>query len=331
MNWFSSAPANLMLLGEHSVVYGQPALACAVDQRIEIHWSSTDDDTVCIESALANFQFTLGELKQFDQHPELDHPQLRFAMHALKYFASYLDHGLQLKIKSEFSSTIGLGSSAAVLAAALHGLNKITQHQLNNLELFNLGHQIIQTIQGRGSGTDLAASLTGGIVLFEPKTPNTSVNIKKLSKTISDNLPLILIYCGYKTPTAEVLKMVSDHWQSQPEQLTQLYALMGETTKQAYQALHNNNMEHFYALSEIYQDFMDSLGVNDETLQKIIEQMSACKTIFASKISGSGLGDCVLGFGALSNCPTASQNYLKPFTQIEVEISPLGATTEQFT
>lgn len=329
MNWFSSAPANLMLLGEHSVVYGQPALACAVNQRIEIHWSKTDDDTICIESTLANFQFTLNELKQFDLHPELDHPKLRFVMHALKQFAPFLTHGLQLEIKSEFSSTIGLGSSAAVLAATLHGLNKITQQKLNNLELFNLGHQIILTIQGRGSGTDLAASLTGGIILFEPKTANTLANITKLPTSISDNLPLTLIYCGYKTPTADVLKMVADNWQNQSDQLTQLYALMGETTKQAYQALQTGQMEHFYALSEIYQDFMDSLGVNDDTLKIIIEKMSECKTISASKISGSGLGDCVLGFGSLADCPTDSQNVLKQFTQINVEISPVGASTEQ--
>ncbi|MEA3405755.1 MAG: mevalonate kinase [Pseudomonadota bacterium] len=329
MNWLSSAPANLMLLGEHSVVYGHPALACAVNQYIEIHWSKTDDNTICIESALANFQFTLNELKHFEQHSELDHPQLRFVMHALKAFSPYLNHGLHLEIKSEFSSTIGLGSSAAVLAAMLHGLNQITQQQLDNLQLFNLGHEIILTIQGRGSGTDLAASLTGGVVLFEPKSANRPAHIQKLPESISQNLPLTLIYCGYKTPTADVLKMVADNWQSKPDQLTQLYALMGETTKQAYQALLNGQMEHFYAFSEIYQDFMDSLGVNDKTLQMIIEKMSDCKTIFASKISGSGLGDCVLGFGSLSDCPTTSQDYLKPFTQIEVEISPTGTTTEQ--
>jgi len=329
VNWFSSAPANLMLLGEHSVVYGQPALACAVDQKIEIHWSKTDDQTLCIESALANFQFTLSELKQFDQHPQLDHPQLRFVMHALKTFAPFLEHGLHLKIVSEFSSTIGLGSSAAVLAATLHGLNRITQQKLDTLALFNRGHEIIQTIQGRGSGTDLAASLTGGVVLFKPKTQHQAADIQKLPDTLSKNLALTLIYCGYKTPTAEVLQLVSDNWKNKPQALDALYKAMGNTTQQACVALEQAQYDKFYAFSNQYQDYMNTLGVSDSTLDQIIHALTQCPSIFASKISGSGLGDCVLGFGTLTNCPAESHHTLQTFTQIDVDISSTGATTEQ--
>lgn len=334
MFWISSAPANLMLLGEHSVVYGYPALACAVDQRMEIHWSKTDEPTLCIESELANFQFTLDELKNFESHPKLDHPKLRFVMHALKAFAQHLHHGLQIQVMSEFSSTIGLGSSAAVLAATLHGLNQITEKNLSNLELFNLGHEIILTIQGRGSGTDLAASLSGGVILFEPALNNQKVsrpaNIQTLPKTITENLALSLVYCGYKTPTAKVLQQVADQWQANPEQLNRLYALMGETTQQAYQKLMDNQTEHFYALSEIYQDLMDALGVNDETLQSIIDLMRQCSGIRASKISGSGLGDCVLGFGHLNDCPENINNQLQTFTQLNVTVTSKGAHTQLY-
>ena len=321
-----------MLLGEHSVVYGYPALACAVDQRIEVQWSKTDQQTICIQSELANFQFTLDELKAFKNHPELDHPKLRFVIHALKAFARHLNHGLQIEIISEFSSTIGLGSSAAVLAATLHGLNQITEQNLSNIELFNLGHEIILTIQGRGSGTDLAASLSGGVILFEPALHDQKVsrpaNIQKLPETISQNMPLSLIYCGYKTPTAEVLNQVVEQWQAEPEQLKRLYALMGETTKQACQTLLDGKLEHFYALCDVYQDLMDALGVNDKTLQSIIDLMRQCSGIQASKISGSGLGDCVLGFGNLTDCSETVKQSMQTFTQLNVDVTSLGTYTD---
>lgn len=334
MYWISTAPANLMLLGEHSVVYGHAALACAVDQTIQITWSKTEDSSICIRSALASFEFTLEELKQFaldpEQHSQLDHPQLRFVMHALKAFALDLEHGLHIEIESEFSSTIGLGSSAAVLAASLHGLNQITTQNLATLELFNIGHKIILAIQGRGSGTDLAASLTGGIVLFKPAKTSTPAYIENLADTFLEKIPLSLIYCGYKTTTAEVLKHVAEQWQSEPEHLKRLYNLMGETTKQAYQSIVKDRPEPFFALCEVYQDLMDALGVNDATLQTIIEQMRACKSIHASKISGSGLGDCVLGFGELESCTESSENALKEFTQIAIKITTQGAVTQLF-
>mgnify|MGYP002395418593 FL=1 len=318
------------------MVYGYPALACAVDKKIEIYWSKTDPSTlkdtttqtVCIVSSLANFECTLAELKNVKQHPQLDHPKLRFVMHALRAFAPHLHHGLHIEIISEFSSTIGLGSSAAVLAATLHGLNRITQQHLSHLELFEIGHQIILNIQGRGSGTDLAASLTGGIILFEPASLTQPACIQKLPKSLTQDFPLSLVYCGYKTPTAEVLRHVAHQWQDQPEALNKLYALMGETTKQAYKTLVSGKIQHFYALSDLYQDFMVSLGVSDQTLQTLIEQMRACPGIGASKISGSGLGDCVLGFGYLSDCLKNSQTVLKDFTQIAIQTTSIGATTQ---
>jgi mevalonate kinase len=45
---------------------------------------------------------------------------------------------------------------------------------------------------------------------------------------------------------------------------------------------------------------MDALGVNDPVLSDLIVRLRQAPGITASKISGSGLGDCVLGFGRLA-------------------------------
>ncbi|WP_373019780.1 mevalonate kinase [Thiomicrorhabdus sp.] len=327
MNWLSRAPANLMLLGEHSVVYGYPALACAVDQFIQIEWQKIDDEQICIESTLANYQFTLQELKD-EPLENFEHPKLRFIIHALKAFAPHLKHGLQIVIHSEFSSTIGLGSSAAVLAAGLHGLNKITERNLETSELFQIGRKIIIAIQGRGSATDLAASLSGGLIYFQPQTPEHDAEIFQLNSLSIEELPLTLIYSGYKTPTADVLKQVAEKWQAQEPLLNQLYQLMGNTTHQAGTALSEREYPEFYRLCEVYQGLMEALGVCDETLSNLIYKMRRCGDIKASKISGSGLGDCVLGFGQLQNCPKDISTYFSDYQQIAVQITPLGADTE---
>jgi mevalonate kinase len=121
LNWQSIAPANSMVLGEHSVVYGHPAIACALDQYIYIDWQSRPDDEIHIHSALAEHSTNIQSLLTKEQ---AIHPQLKFVCHALVAFADHLTFGLTIRIRSEFSSTIGLGSSAAVLAAMLSGLNQ---------------------------------------------------------------------------------------------------------------------------------------------------------------------------------------------------------------
>ncbi|MDX1797004.1 MAG: mevalonate kinase, partial [Hydrogenovibrio sp.] len=301
MKWSSSAPANLMIMGEHSVVFGHRAIATALNQRITIDWESRSDKQIHILSALGEHQTSLDTLE--------DHTALRWVMATLRHFRPELSHGFNIEIRSEFESTLGLGSSAAVLAAMLGGVLFHLRKKLTRIETFQIGHKIIQQVQGRGSGTDLAASLAGGMILFNPKKQT----ISKIDKT----LPLSLIYSGYKTPTGEVLQKVSSDWQTQPKLLDELYHLMGSVTKKAFNSLQENNMEAFYHLINTYQGLMDALGVNDQTLSRIVYALREHKDIHASKISGSGLGDCVLGFGENSQDDT----FLKPFQQISIQTS----------
>lgn len=278
----TKAPANLMLMGEHSVVYGHPAIACAINQWLTIHWEIRHDDRIEIKSNLAHHLTDVQTLE--------DHAQLKWVMASLKHYQPWLKTGLTLTIESDFSANWGLGSSAAVLTAMLGGLNQLTQQNSSHIELFNIGLSIIHQIQGKGSGTDLAASLSGGMILFDPKVPR----IEKLDIL----LPISLLYSGYKTPTAEVLEIVAKNWQKVPGLLTELYQLMGHSTTQAFHALQKKDWDTFYQMVNHYQGLMDALGVNDSALSALIYQLRADPNTLASKISGSGLGDCVLAFGA---------------------------------
>lgn len=316
MKWQSQAPANTMILGEHSVVYGHPAIACALDQFIRIDWRARSDHAIHITSTLATHSTDLETLSV--------HPQLTFVGHALLAFQDQLSFGLDIHIHSDFSSTIGLGSSAAVLAAMLNGLTHITKQHHSALALFEIGHAIILKIQGRGSGTDLAASLTGGVIYFQPGLSKTATKILKLRQGFA----LTLIYTGYKTPTAEVLALVAKQWQSRPEQLAALYHQMGNCTQTAFNALQNQDMPGFYNSITHYQSLMDQLGVNDPTLSQLINALNACKSIHAAKISGSGLGDCVIGIGTLKACSEHTLARLKNYQRLEVTITPFGASTQ---
>ncbi len=310
-----------MILGEHSVVYGHPAIACAIDQFMTIDWQQRTDHEIHIHSELATFTTQLNSIE--------DHPKLQFVIKALQAFKPHLKLGLNITIRSDFSSTIGLGSSAAVLAATLHGLNTITQQTLSTEELFKIGHAIILDIQKRGSGTDLAASLTGGGIFFEPAADSES-NAKITPLTL--NIPLSLIYVGYKTPTSEVLEQVAQHWQDKPDALNALYQQMGDLTKDGFKALQKSplrderakNLNFYHAIIQ-YQALMEQLGVSDPTLNRIVGLLIRLPTINAAKISGSGLGDCVLGLGTIRIKP---QHRLNEFQIMQVHTTPLGATTK---
>lgn len=289
-----SAPGSIMITGEHAVVYGHPAIVCAVEQRIFLRLSPLPDDQVRITSEIADpVSTTLDRLTP--KGP------MRFVLAALAVFRARLSHGIAVDITSEINPTLGLGSSAAVTAACLAGLNHITRSNLPLARLHLHALSIIRQIQGRGSGADLAASLMGGMLAYQLPAPLLTGTPDPAGETAHITpLPLppqfSLRYCGYKTPTATVLARVAQNMQGNEPEFSALYDQMGISAKSAITAAQTQNWAALAGALTLYQKLMQDLGVSDDTLDALISGAAGAD---AAKISGSGLGDCVLAMGAV--------------------------------
>lgn len=276
-----SAPGSLMLLGEHAVLQGHRALVCAINRRITIRLFPSRDDSVKIVSALGNYQSPLADL--------VDHPSFAFVLQSIRQQLEHLPGGFELKIKSDFSADIGFGSSAAVTvathAALMHwGMGAPPAPDT----LFYESLKTIQKVQGRGSGSDLAASVFGGIVGYS--------TVKEF-QPLGISVPLTAVYCGYKTPTPEVILKVEQLRAKKPEKYDRIYAEIDRSVEQAVFSLQNHDFPAFGKILDRNHLLMDEMGVNTPELQEIVSALQAEPEIFGAKISGSGLGDCAVGVG----------------------------------
>jgi len=299
------APGSIMLMGEHAVLFGHRAIACAVDKYIEVELRPRADNLVVIDSVLAQYRSTLEELDS--------EPALSFVLVAIKSVRACCDSGFELKISAGFSSTVGLGSSAAVSAAVMAVLLRFTGQSAGKREIFQKALAVVHEVQGgRGSGTDLAASVYGGLIGYsiEPR------QVQPLPVP-NDQLPhLSLHYCGYKMKTPDVLAYVEQRSAESPELFRSIYQLMHQTSVAAEQAILAADFVQLGRLMDIYQGLMEALGVNDATLSGMIWSLRQQTGVQAAKISGSGLGDCVLALG--------DAQPLTGFEKIEFAISTTG-------
>lgn len=310
-----TAPGSLMLMGEHAVLFGQRALACAVDKRITVTLTPRTDRKLNIDSALAQYHSDLDQLTS--------EPALSFVLAAIKRQLARLPSGFDLQIRSEFSHTVGLGSSAAVTVAVVAALQTFTGNSSTDQQaLFNEALAVVHQVQdGRGSGTDLVAAVYGGVVGYSVATADTAPQIRVLQ-----GLPTIsLFYVGYKMKTPDVLKRVEGFAAQAPELYAELYRLMGQTCEQAERAVDNADWPQLGRLMNIYQGLMDALGVNDRNLAEIIYTLRSSPDVLGAKISGSGLGDCVLALGNPSDYPFSNE---PSYEQIPVAVSQKGVTVE---
>ena len=106
---------------------------------------------------------------------------------------------------------------------------------------------------------------------------------------------LSLQYVGYKTPTGEVLAQVTDAWEGRD--VLALYARMGASSEAAISAARARDWTATAAALDAYQGLMEELGVSNADLGALVEEGRG--QALAAKISGSGLGDCVLAFGGV--------------------------------
>ena len=302
-----SAPGSLMISGEHAVLHGYHALAGAVDRRIRVSLTPRKSDKIEIISALGNRCMPLTKIDAS--------PPLQFIGSTLQRYSRNFKNGFTLKIEAEFSATVGLGSSAAITAACLAAVATHCNGKTpDKNQLLNETVQIIREVQGRGSGSDAAASIYGGIILYKA-TPQVLARYTTLP-------PICLIYAGYKTPTTQVIEFVENQRANTKDKFKALFDRIDVCTMFANSALNDNNWNALGNALNRGQLMMEMLGVCDQHLQNIIDSLTAHEQISGAKISGSGLGDCVIGIGSFS--PPADW----PYEIIPVQLSARGLEQE---
>lgn len=285
-----SVPGSTMVMGEHAVLHGSLAVAAAMDQRIRLSLTPRTDGQLVIDSALGHYQAPITALT-----PSHDH---RFIVRAAADWLACecgaaqrnLATGVTVKVVSQFSHQVGLGSSAAVSVAMelacqqWHGVWQPTD--TGRQTLMRSVVERVRAVQGGGSGTDVAASVYGGVVQYCAQ----SIEATKLC----DYLPVGLWYCGYKTPTMDVIAQGQAREKAVPTVFADIYALMARVTQLAIAAIQSNDSGQLGALMNVYHGLLDSLGVNDAVLASIVDGWRQTPSVCGAKISGSGLGDCVL-------------------------------------
>lgn len=280
MRFCATAPGSAMLIGEHAVLRGHDSICCAIDHEIKVILSIRDDDKVIVNSRIACHETDINKLS--------DHPKLSFVMECLR--ASFLPSGINIDIESEkLPPNIGFGSSAAVVSALLGVLNFWIFQKIDQYSIHQQGLEIIKKIQGRGSGADLAASIFGGVVSYKinPVEINfLKYNIKKLT----------FVYCGYKKSTSDVLKIIEDAENKNNKLYKSIFKQMGIISKNSIKSWREENLSEVYSYFCKYHQLMCEIGLNTKEIDKIVCLMKNAG-LNGVKISGSGLGDCVLGFG----------------------------------
>ena len=167
MKSVASAPAKIILLGEHFVVYGSKAMLAAIDKRVTVTSTLTDKAIIKIKSVLGTL-----EVPTYVSYQEVKSEFRPFVYLAKKMINSTEwknakpAKGLEIEINSDIPVGVGLGSSSACCVAAtasIYGLFK----KLSSEELVEISIEAEKTIFPDTSGADCTVCTYGGMIVYD--------------------------------------------------------------------------------------------------------------------------------------------------------------------
>ncbi len=270
-----SAPGKVILFGEHAVVFGEPALATAINRRIRVSGRISSESTV-------NGKPLNKEKK----------PYLSTCLELV-----WKGNPLELRTESELPSAAGMGSSAAVSVATL-GLLAGIQGDFSTESLARTGFEVETKVQGRASPIDTTTSSQGGAVLVSKEQEDDLLWMIDMGERRwylhSRDIPRLTIVVGdtgIKAATGPLVDQVKEYVQSSDIGMD-IIREIGEITLEGVEALSNDDFEKVGDLMTRNHRLLSQLGVGHELLDRYVEAVLPIS--YGAKLTGAGGGGSMI-------------------------------------
>jgi len=267
-----SVPSKVHLLGEHSVVYGKPALLAAINKRISI---------TIISSRITNIRGIQRYVREVRKLLEILEVEIKKRT-KLKEIEPYC-----ITVKSEVPVGSGLGSSAALSAGLTAALLSFLKVSWDNKIIFDIAYAGEKFFHGNPSGGDLAAVIEGGFLWFRKDFEFLKTFSPLPFKPHKNIKQFILINSGKpEESTREMVEKVAKLKMSFPQKVNLLFNSQEELTKRMVVALRDgdeNSLIDCIKLGEQNLEKLEVVGGKTQSIIKEIERIGG-----AAKISGAG-------------------------------------------
>jgi len=273
----ASAPAKIILFGEHFVVHGTKAILAAIDKRVTVTTTFTENKTIKINSELGTIEVPISS-----SHEEVKNEFRPFVYLANKIINSDQNvSGLEITIDSDIPIGVGLGSSSACCVAAVASICGLFK-ELSSEEILKMSIEAEKTIFPDTSGADCAVCTYGGMIEHP--------SIEKIDNTFDLNLLIANSMIPHNTKNS--VEKVNKFKENDEERFSQLCDLETKLIDEVITAMKNNDATTFGLKMSENQKYLEEIQVSNDTLRGMISSLKEIS--LGTKITGAGDGGCII-------------------------------------
>ncbi|MBM4422851.1 MAG: mevalonate kinase [Chloroflexi bacterium] len=272
----ATAPGKIILVGEHAVVYGRPAIAVPVSQV---------SARVAIEDHANGLLIRSRDLNRIDRYSDLDptHPLAAIIRLTLSTLGEAAAPKAILTLDSSIPIASGLGSGAAVSTAIVRALAKYYGRNLDPAVVSSLVHEVEKIHHGTPSGIDNTVIAFERPVFFCRQPP--------IIETLSVPRPFRLAIgnTGIASPTKNTVGDVRRAWEADREKHESLFDACGIIARHARTLIESGETHHLGPLMIDNHRLLREMGVSCAELDALVEAALNAGALGA-KLSGGGRG-----------------------------------------
>jgi mevalonate kinase len=250
------AAGKIILLGEHAVVYGEPAIGVPLSRGVE----------VILTPGRGEIELVLP--------PNMKLPRSSNGATPESLIRAALGDDFErtdLSIRFEVPPMSGLGSSAALAVALLRARGRPFRLR-DAIAVEDVAH-------GRSSGVDPAIAMADGPIVFE----------KRRVRVLQIGAPFFLVAGarGGHGGTGRSVGRVKEMKEREPKLLGAAMKTLGEATKSGERAIAKGELDALASAMELQHGILSGFGLVSESVQEVVREAKKSGAL-AAKMSGAG-------------------------------------------
>lgn len=263
----------VILLGEHAVVHGCPAIAVGIERGV------TANATVAKHDLLQLSPWDLA----LRPDPKGNEPLQRAFAAALALYPAR--PSLEVNAQVDLPAGAGLGCSAAIGVAILDAIDETLGIERSRTELATAALAWEKVFHGNPSGIDNTMSAVGGVALYRKGDA---------LRPLRSNKPLQLVvgYSGESSSTKEMVASVGRQLQSDPTRVNKAFEGIEVLVRNAKLAIEAGDHVALGQLLDLNHTILSSLMLCTTKLDDMCQAARRAGALGA-KMTGAGGGGCM--------------------------------------
>ena len=263
----------VILLGEHAVVHGCPAIAVGIERGVTAEATITERNIL----NLSPWGLSL-EPDAFGSEPL----ERAFAA-ALSLYPER--PALEVSADVELPAGAGLGCSAAIGVAVLDAIDEALGIERSRAELAEAALVWERVFHGNPSGIDNAMSAIGGVALYRKGEPLQPLRSNK-------PLHLAIGYSGESSSTKEMVASVARQLEDDPKRVNETFEAIEVLVRNARLAIEAGDHIALGQLLDLNHSILSSLMLCTSKLDEMCRTARSAGALGA-KMTGAGGGGCM--------------------------------------